>query len=120
MGSNPTRRTLKLDGCSLGDDALAAQGARWRSLGEHVAGSERAPGELVIRFDASVDRALLEQTLAIERSCCPFFELALDGNRLSVRVSDEEHLPALDAVAAGLGLDQAGWGSRPSYSSSSS
>jgi hypothetical protein len=44
---------------------------------------------------------LVEETLRIERACCPFFELDLDPERrvMTVGVSSEEYVPALDAIA---------------------
>jgi hypothetical protein len=48
---------------------------------------------------------LLEQTLAIERECCPFFGFDFDASSryLRVTVASAEQLPALDAIAHRLG-----------------
>ncbi|HET8953419.1 MAG TPA: hypothetical protein VFN44_23045 [Solirubrobacteraceae bacterium] len=90
--------------CALDADALAAQRERYARIAAARIGSDRRPGELVVEFDeARLDHALLEQTLAIERECCPFYILRLDGARLSVRVAEPHQEPALDAIANMLG-----------------
>ena len=90
--------------CALDADALAAQRERYARIAAARVASRREPGELIVEFDeARLDRALLEQTLAIERECCPFYDLRLDGARLSVRVAEPHQEPALDAIAHMLG-----------------
>jgi hypothetical protein len=92
--------------CALDADGLAAQRERYARLSRAITGSRREPGELVVEFDgAALDRPLLEQALQIERACCPFYELRIDGARLSVRVADPDQEPALDAIAHLLGVD---------------
>jgi hypothetical protein len=51
-----------------------------------------------------VDLGLVEETLRIERGCCPFFELDLDPERrlMTVGVASEDEVPALDAIAYSL------------------
>jgi hypothetical protein len=58
---------------------------------------------------ASADDALIDELIAVERSCCPFFTLEWEPGerRLTVTVEAPEHEPALDAIAYALGLDQA-------------
>jgi hypothetical protein len=62
----------------------------------------RRPGALVARFDATVDRDLLARTLAVERECCPVFDLGYDeaARRLEISVADPGLEPALDVLAA--------------------
>jgi hypothetical protein len=57
-----------------------------------------------------VDGELVEQAVAIERECCPFFALDWEAarRRLTVSVSHAEHEPALAAIAFALGLDVEG------------
>ena len=90
--------------CALDADALAAQRERYARIAAARVTSRREPGGLIVEFDeARLDRALLEQTLAIERECCPLFVLRLDGARLSARVAEPHQEPALDAIAHMLG-----------------
>lgn len=67
----------------------------------------RGPLHLVVELARHADTELVEQTLAIERECCPFYELGWepDRRRLFVSVSQPEHAPALEAIAFALGLD---------------
>ena len=90
--------------CALDADGLAAQRERYARIAAARVAARREPGELIVEFDeARLDRALLEQTLAIERECCPFYVLRLDGARLAVRVAEPHQEPALDAIAHMLG-----------------
>jgi hypothetical protein len=90
--------------CALDRAGLQDQGARYARLAATVTAAERSGGALTVEFGPEVDRELLERTLAIERECCPFFELELDARarRLRASVSEAEHEPALDALAAAL------------------
>ncbi len=96
-------RPLPPPSCSLDEAGLGAQRARYARLAAHVRTSARRDGELVVAFDGGVDHALLAETLAIERECCPFFDLRLDGDRLTASVEHPGQDPALDALAYALG-----------------
>ena len=92
--------------CSLDAAGMRAQRERYARVSGAITGSRRAPGELTVEFDpARLDRGLLEQALAIERACCPFFVLRLDGATLRVRVAEPHQEPALDAIAHLLGVE---------------
>jgi hypothetical protein len=93
--------------CRLDLDGLRAQRERYRGLGERVAGMEREPLSFAIQFDPAVDAALVAETVAVERDCCPFFELRFDAEarRLTVSVREPEQAPALDALLFALGRD---------------
>jgi hypothetical protein len=96
--------------CRLDADGLRSQRDRYRALGGHVAGSLRRPQTLTVRFDDGVDVDLLLETVDVERGCCSFFELAPDVERreLVVSVAGREQAPALDAIAAALGVSGPG------------
>jgi hypothetical protein len=49
---------------------------------------------------------VIGELIAVERRCCPFFELDWDpeAHRLTVAVSRDEHQPALAAIAGTLGI----------------
>jgi hypothetical protein len=91
-------------GCGLDDGALAAQIERYRALGAHVEAARSRPAELVVNFGATVDRELLAKTVEIERGCCTFFGLKLEGSRLRVSVAEPGQEPALVAIAGALGV----------------
>jgi hypothetical protein len=90
--------------CSLQPDELTEQRARYAELARHVTAVERTGPRLVARLDAGVDEASLGQLIAVERGCCPFFQLDYDerGRRLAVSVQDAEHEPALDSIEEAL------------------
>jgi hypothetical protein len=93
---------LAIAACRLDAEAARRQAGRYQALAAHAEGVSRRPGTLVARFDAAVDPDLVATTLAIERECCPFFELGYDeaARRLEISVADRDLEPALDALAA--------------------
>jgi hypothetical protein len=96
--------------CALDADGLRQQLDRYRQVGRHARLIERAPRRLVVDLDEHLDSELLERAIAIERECCPFFDLDLDlrARRLAVSVSDTEHEPALEAILFALALEASG------------
>ncbi|MEA2224969.1 MAG: hypothetical protein QOE67_251 [Solirubrobacteraceae bacterium] len=92
--------------CALDDIGLRAQYERYRRAGAGARVLHRSSLRLVVELDQHVDTRLVEQTIAIERECCPFYELGFepDRRRLSVSVSRPEQAPALEAIAFALGL----------------
>ena len=90
---------LPIAQCGLDAAGLAAQRDRYRRLAGSVTGFERGEG-LVVQFAPDVEAALVDETLAVERRCCPFFRLEYDrsARRLAIGVDDDEQRPALDAL----------------------
>jgi hypothetical protein len=95
---------LPIAQCDLDPRGLAAQRERYTRLARSVTGLERRPGRLLLRFAPDVDAALIEDTLAIERRCCPFFQLEFEPStrRLEISVERAEEDPALDALRFAL------------------
>jgi hypothetical protein len=93
-----------LPSCALDAEGMREQGARYAELGRHVAGSDRELQSLIVRFDATVEGQLLRETVEVERGCCSFFGIDLDGRTLHMTVADPAHDPALDAIAGALGV----------------
>ena len=95
---------LPIAQCELDGAGLATQRERYRRLAASVDGLERRPGQLVVRFEPDVDAELVEETLAVERSCCPFFRLTFDASarRLEIGVDRAEEDAALDALQFAL------------------
>jgi hypothetical protein len=93
--------------CALDANGARAQYERYRRAGADARVLERTPMRLVVDLDRHVDTELVEQTLAIEHDCCPFYELGWepDRRRLRISVSDPKHAPALEAIAFALGLN---------------
>ena len=97
-------RELPIAECRLDLPGLRAQRDRYREIGRHLTGLEREPRRLTARLSADVDRALVERTIEVERSCCEFFQLRFDDRRreLVVTVAEPARDPALDAIAEAL------------------
>lgn len=93
-----------LPSCALDADGMREQGARYAELARHIASSEREPQSLTIRFGDGVDDQLLRETVEVERGCCSFFGIDLDGRTLRMTVADPAHDPALGAIADALGV----------------
>lgn len=95
---------LPIAHCDLDPPGLDAQRERYRRLADSVIGLERRPGRLLAQFRPDVDRALVEETLAVESRCCPFFRLEFDpsARRLEIAVDRAEEDPALDALRFAL------------------
>jgi hypothetical protein len=93
-----------LPSCALDEQGLQEQRARYARLAASVTAAERSDDRLHFRFAEDFDRAALTEAIAVERECCPFFEIAFDADKreLSVGVSDRRMLPALEAIAFAL------------------
>lgn len=87
-------------GCSLDEDRLVAQMARYARLGATAISITDRKLEVLVRFDANLDLELLRETIAIERQCCSFFTLDYDGSdrRLSISVDRPDRVVALGAL----------------------
>jgi hypothetical protein len=102
--------------CALDEAGLRLQLERYRRAGRGARLIERTPSRFVVELDEHADGRLVEDAIAVERECCPFFTLAWEParRRLTASVSRLEHQPALDAIAFALGL---GAGAQPVPSS---
>src|SRR5687768_17241771 len=90
--------------CALDEAGVADQRARYARLAPSVGRIERQAEAVVIEFRERFDRQSLEEALAVERRCCPFFRFEFDESqrRLRATVREPEQLPALDALALAL------------------
>jgi hypothetical protein len=90
--------------CALTETSLAEQLARYRNVGRDSVLLTQEPWRLVVAVGAEVPDALIDELIAVERGCCPFFELdwRQEPRRLTVSVRDAEQEPALSAIAAAL------------------
>jgi hypothetical protein len=91
---------LSVAECRLDAGGLRAQADRYRRLGATATRIERAGAALTGTFGPALDAALLHETIAVERQCCPFFAFDYDParRRLSITVERPEQAPALDAL----------------------
>ncbi len=95
--------------CALDEAGLRLQLERYRRAGQDARLIEQTRRRLVVEVDELVDGKLVQEAIAIERECCPFFALDWEAGRrwLTISVSRVEHEPALEAIAFALGLDVA-------------
>jgi hypothetical protein len=93
--------------CALDEAGLRLQLERYRHAGTGASLVDRTQRCLVVDLDEHVDPKLVEETIDIERECCPFFALDWEParRRLTVSVSQAEYEPALDAIAFALDLE---------------
>lgn len=96
--------------CALDEGGLRLQVERYRRAGQGARLIGRTRRRLVVDFAEPASVKLIEEAVAVERECCPFFALDWEPTRrrLTVSVSHVEHEPALRAIAFALGLDAAG------------
>jgi hypothetical protein len=87
--------------CALDEAGRADQRARYVRLAPTVSHIEREVDAVVIEFREQFDRQTLEEALAVERQCCPFFLFEYDESqrRLRATVREPDQLPALEALA---------------------
>jgi hypothetical protein len=90
--------------CALDGESISAQRDRYARLAPDVKRLDREPEAVLIEFREKFDRRTLEEALAVERECCPFFIFEFDEaeRRLRTTVRERENLPALDAIAHAL------------------
>jgi hypothetical protein len=94
--------------CRLDPAGLAAQLERYRHAGRGGRLLERSPRSLTVELAPGTDAALVEQAIAVERECCPFYEFHWDpsARRLSIAVTQREHEAALGVIARAIGLQR--------------
>jgi hypothetical protein len=98
------RAQADIPACALDEEGLQNQRERHAALAPTVARLEKTEEVLLIDFEEGFDRQTLDELLATERQCCPFFQFDFDEQqrRLRVTVKEAEQLPALEAVATAL------------------
>jgi hypothetical protein len=65
--------------------------ARFGKIGEHTLWARRLRTELTVVLEADLDDDLLQETLAVERACCPFFALIWDESTRELTIAAREH-----------------------------
>jgi hypothetical protein len=93
--------------CALDERGLQRQLKRYRKLGRCATAIERMSRRLTIELDERVGGQLVSELLAIERECCPFFDLVWEPGprRLTFALSEAAHEQALHAISRALDLD---------------
>jgi xanthine/CO dehydrogenase XdhC/CoxF family maturation factor len=90
-------------GCALDDTQLAEQLGRYRHLSGSVLGIDRDGQTARIVFSERVETELVQNALAIERSCCSFFTLDYDASQRALTITtDQEHAGSLSVLLSAL------------------
>ena len=89
MSTTPRPLPMAPAGCELREQQLAEQLARYQQLSSTVLDIDRDGPRARITFAASVDTALLEHTLLVERGCCGFFTLRYDPSARTLTIQTE-------------------------------
>ena len=89
---------------------MREQRARYARLAPSVTRLRREPEAMLVEFREGFDESTLDEALAVERACCPFFVFDYDESvrRLRATVRQADQLPALDAIAELLGATHPG------------
>jgi hypothetical protein len=99
-----SRAAAQVPSCALDEQGIERQRERHRRLARSVVHMRRDQDLLVVDFARDFDRPALEELIAVERECCPFFTFSFDqhSRHLEVGVHDHRAASALDAIADGL------------------
>ena len=94
------------ESCSLDDSGRREQLERYRIVGDGAGLLERDGALLALRVHKRVPDRVIERLVAVERECCPFFQISWGSSdrRLEFSVQGAGYEPALDAIAYALGL----------------
>jgi hypothetical protein len=93
--------------CALDEAGLVSQLERYRQIGVGAHLVDRIPSRAVLDLDGGVDLQLVGEAIAIERECCPFFDLSWvpERRRLTIAVSRPDQEPAIEAILFALNLE---------------
>jgi len=91
--------------CTLDADGARAQGERYARLAASATRIDRREDLIVIGLRGDRDARLIEELIATENECCPFyrFDFRPDLGQLIIGVDSPAQRPALDAIADALG-----------------
>jgi hypothetical protein len=85
--------------CSLDSAGRQRQAARYARVAQSVISVERGPRQLAFHLAPDVDRSALDEAIAVERECCPFYEIDLTDDAFTIGVATDDYAPALEAIA---------------------
>jgi hypothetical protein len=92
--------------CALDESGMHRQLERYRHAGRRARLLDRTERQVTVELDEQVDRDVIEQAIAVERECCPFFAIDWRAEQrvLIISVGRSEYEPALEAIVFALGL----------------
>ncbi len=107
MKANPDafrRAAAQVAGCTIDEQSLERQDERHRRLAASVVQMSHRGKVVLVDFAPDFDRQALDELIAVERECCPFFAFSFDEHcrHLEVGVHDPEAAEALGAIVQSL------------------
>ena len=90
MSTGLNLHVLQGAGCTLDPAGHTRQRERVLGLRSHVERVDERDGVLAISFGAGVDRALVDEFVAVEGECCSFLTLGYDAQGRVLRISSRE------------------------------
>jgi hypothetical protein len=86
------RAVEQIKTCALDEKGIEEQRQRHARLAPGATDIERGPEAVRVRFAIGFDRQALEEMVAVEEQCCPFFRFAFDeqDRELTVTVREAE------------------------------
>jgi hypothetical protein len=91
--------------CSLDRASLDEQLGRYRAVGQDAVCLSRTETRLALTVNERVPNRAVDELIAVENRCCPFFALDWEPahRRLAISVHAPEHAGALEAIVLALG-----------------
>jgi hypothetical protein len=107
MKANPDafrRAAAQVSSCTIDEQSLERQEERHRRLAASVVQMRHQGKVLLVDFAPDFDRQALDELIAVERECCPFFAFRFDehSRHLEVGVQDPEAAQALGTIVQAL------------------
>ncbi len=107
MKANPDafhRAAARVPSCTIDERSLERQEERHRRLAASVLQMRHQGPLLLVDFAPDFDRRALDELIAVERECCPFFAFSYDehSRHLEVGVHDPEAAEVLGAIVHAL------------------
>jgi hypothetical protein len=99
-----SRAAAQVPSCAIDEQGLERQEERHRRLAPSVVQMRHEGKLLVVDFAPDFDRQALDELIAVERECCPFFAFSYDehSRHLEVGVHDPEAAEVLGAIVHAL------------------
>jgi hypothetical protein len=96
---------VNLPMCSLDEQGMREQRARYARIAGSVTSFERRSDVIRLGLSEDFDRPTLEELVEVETQCCPFFRFVLNDTEteLTISVDDPQMLPTLEAIGSELG-----------------
>lgn len=93
---------MHMASCALSAEGMERQRERYARLAAQAESVVREPRAVTVKLAPGHDAELLAELVAVERECCPFFDISVGERRLTVAVTMDEDAPMLDPLCEAL------------------